>query len=49
MDDDTMSRVMFWVGLLFVATPIVVVLVVVLTSRYLRRKRDRAQPRGRPL
>jgi hypothetical protein len=45
--DDALSRVMFWVGLMFVATPILVVAVVLLTRRHLRRKRERTEPEGR--
>ena len=48
MTDDTMSRVMFWVGLMFVATPMLVVAVVVLTRRYLHRKGTPAKSQGRP-
>jgi hypothetical protein len=46
MDDDVMSRVMFWVGLMFVVTPILVVTVVVLTHRHLRRKRGQDPSTG---
>lgn len=46
-----MSRLMFWVGLMFVVTPLLIVATVILTSRYLRRKRDSAtaddHPHGR--
>jgi len=37
--DDAMSSAMFWVGALFVFTPILVVATVVVTSWYLRKKR----------
>ncbi len=43
-----MSQVMFWVGLLFVLTPILVVVAVVLTTRYLRKKRQQADPQPTP-
>jgi hypothetical protein len=39
MSPDTMSLAMFWVGALFVFTPILVVAVVIGTTWYLRKKR----------
>lgn len=44
MDDHAMSQVMFWVGLMFVVTPLLIVAVVILTSRHLRRKKERRDP-----
>lgn len=43
--EDTMSQLMFWVGAMFVFTPLLVVAVVVLSMRHHRRKQaDRPQP-----
>jgi hypothetical protein len=42
MNHDAMSSVMFWVGALFVFTPILVVATVVGTTWYLRKKRKSA-------
>ena len=39
MNEDTLSLVMFWVGVLFVFTPILVVAVIIGTTWYLRKKR----------
>ena len=39
MSEDTLSLSMFWVGALFVFTPILVVSVVIGTTWYLRKKR----------
>ena len=44
MNDDAISRVMFWVGVMFVFTPILVVVTVILTTRHLRKKRRQAGP-----
>jgi hypothetical protein len=48
VNHDALSRVMFWVGLMFVTTPLLVVAVVLLTSRHLRRKRDKSGPHPAP-
>ena len=40
--DDVLSRVMFWVGAMFVFTPLLVVTVVVLSVRHGRKKRQAA-------
>jgi len=39
MSEDTLSLAMFWVGVLFVFTPILVVAVVIGTTWYFRKKR----------
>jgi hypothetical protein len=39
MSEETLSLTMFWVGVLFAFTPILVVAVVIGTTWYLRRKR----------
>ena len=39
MSEDTLSLTMFWVGLLFVFTPILVVAVVIGSTWYFRKKR----------
>lgn len=39
MNHDAASQMMFWVGVLFVFTPILVVATVIGTNWYLRRKR----------
>jgi hypothetical protein len=39
MNEDSLSLTMFWVGVLFAFTPILVVAVVVGTTWYLRKKR----------
>lgn len=39
MSEDTLSLTMFWVGVLFVFTPILVVAVVIGTTWYFRKKR----------
>ena len=40
--EDVMSKLMFWVGAMFVFTPLLVVAVVVLSVRHGRRKRQAA-------
>ncbi len=40
MNDDTLSNVMFWVGAMFALTPLLIIAMVVLTTRRLRRKRQ---------
>ena len=39
MSEESLSLTMFWVGVLFAFTPILVVAVVILTTWYLRKKR----------
>lgn len=39
MSHDALSSVMFWVGAMFVFTPILVVAIVLATSWHLKRKR----------
>jgi hypothetical protein len=39
-----MSRVMFWVGLMFVLTPLTIIVAVVLTTRRLRKKQPKTEP-----
>ncbi len=39
MSEETLSLTMFWVGVLFAFTPIVVAAVVIGTTWYLRKKR----------
>jgi hypothetical protein len=39
MSEDSLSLTMFWVGVLFAFTPILVVAVVIGTTWYLRKKR----------
>jgi hypothetical protein len=39
MSEDTLSLTMFWVGVLFVFTPILVAAVVIGTTWYFRKKR----------
>jgi hypothetical protein len=48
MDEHTMSRVMFWVGLMFVLTPLAVIAVVVLTTRHLRKRRRQPDAQETP-
>jgi len=40
MNDDALSNVMFWVGLMFALTPLLIIAMVVLATRRLRRKRE---------
>jgi len=42
------SRVMFWVGLMFVLTPLAVIVAVVLTTRRLRKRRSETEPQRTP-
>ena len=45
MNEDSMSSVMFWVGVMFAFTPILLVSIVVGTTWYLRKKqRARTTP-----
>jgi hypothetical protein len=48
MTDDVMSRVMFWVGAMFALTPLLVIAVVVLTTRRLRRKHQEPESEQAP-
>jgi len=43
-----MSRLMFWTGLMFVVTPLLIVATVILATRHLRRKRQREAAAGQP-
>jgi heme/copper-type cytochrome/quinol oxidase subunit 2 len=43
MNDDALSNVMFWVGLMFALTPLLVIALVVFTTRRLRRRRREAE------
>ena len=42
MSHDVLSRVMFWVGAMFVFTPMLIVAMVILTARHLRKKQREA-------
>jgi hypothetical protein len=44
MSSDTLSMVMFWVGAMFAFTPILVVGIIILTTRHLRKKQAKAGP-----
>ena len=46
--DDVLSRVMFWVGAMFVFTPLLVVAVIVLSVRHGRKKRQAAGTQPTP-
>lgn len=48
MTHDALSNVMFWVGLMFVLTPLAVVAAIILTTRHLRRKRDKTATHPTP-
>ncbi len=48
MSEDSMSRVMFWVGVLFAFTPILVAAVVIGTNWYIRKKKAAGRQDGRP-
>lgn len=48
MNHDALSNVMFWVGAMFVVTPLLVVAIVILTTRHLRRKRQQSETHPTP-
>jgi len=48
MSEETLSLTMFWVGVLFVFTPILVAAVVIGTTWYLRKKRKTDDAPSRP-
>ena len=48
MSEDVLSKLMFWVGAMFAFTPILVVAIVILTTRHLRKKREKTDPAPSP-
>ena len=48
MNNESLSNLMFWVGAMFVFTPIAIVAVVILTMRHLRKKQEKAEPQATP-
>ena len=48
MSNESLSNMMFWVGAMFVFTPILIVVTVILTTRHLRKKQEQAKPQANP-